>query len=211
MVKRTLEEKIKLVWIWALILSVVYFVIGAYLKSDGFKFDPPKTYELIKDTLTLTAAFLAPVAAFVLFSDWRKEHAAKNLEMITVDLNSLFKDLDLLYYFYNSDLESNIQVDILNFQHARVNRTLSLIRDEILLNKQKILSNNDEIKKFKEKIQMILYKTNELNGLYSEYQYCIERERNTIHMKIKVSYEGLQNLISTTNELGNLIKRINFE
>lgn len=82
MAKRTLEEKIKLVWIWALILSVVYFAIGAYLKSDGLKFDPSKTYDILKDTLTLTATFLAPVAAFVLFSDWRKQHRAISNENV---------------------------------------------------------------------------------------------------------------------------------
>lgn len=80
MTKKSLEKEIKLVWMWALILSVVYFTIGAYLKSDGPKFDPSKTYELLKDTLTLTAAFLAPVAAFVLFTDWRREHGDKRNE-----------------------------------------------------------------------------------------------------------------------------------
>ncbi|WP_166170183.1 hypothetical protein [Acinetobacter sp. SA01] len=50
------------------------------MNSDGSHFDPAKTYELIKDTLTLTATFLAPVAAFVLFSDWREPHVEKIIE-----------------------------------------------------------------------------------------------------------------------------------
>ncbi|WP_165495634.1 hypothetical protein [Acinetobacter sp. ANC 4173] len=49
------------------------------MKSDGPKFDPTKNYDLIKDTLTLTATFLTPVAAFVLFSDWREEHEVKSI------------------------------------------------------------------------------------------------------------------------------------
>lgn len=94
MTKKTLEEKIELVWIWALILSVVYFAIGAYLKSDGPKFDPSKTYELLKDTLTITASFLAPVAAFVLFSDWRLEHVEKKVE---TDSESIVRELNAIF------------------------------------------------------------------------------------------------------------------
>lgn len=79
MAKKTIEEKIKKVCWWAFGLSVLYFALGAFLQSDGYEFDPCKTYELIKDTLTLAAAFLAPVAAFVLFMNWREEHEVKSL------------------------------------------------------------------------------------------------------------------------------------
>ena len=46
MAKKTLEEKIKLVCWWALGLTILYFLIGAWLISDGSKFDPTKTYDL---------------------------------------------------------------------------------------------------------------------------------------------------------------------
>lgn len=85
MKKKTLKEKINIVCWWAVGLTVVYFIIGVILKSDGPKFDPIKTYDLIKDTLTLTATFLAPVAAFVLFSDWREEHNVKEIHS-TIDM-----------------------------------------------------------------------------------------------------------------------------
>jgi hypothetical protein len=98
MTKKTLEEKIKHVLVWAFILSIVYFAIGAYLKSDGPKFDPSKTYELLKDTLTLTAAFLAPVAAFVLFSDWRNEHVEKKLDSIADKLLIDINDIELILW-----------------------------------------------------------------------------------------------------------------
>ena len=74
MAKKTLEAQIKNVSWWAIGLSVLYFSVGAYLNSNGSHFDPAKTYDLIKDTFTLTAAFLAPVAAFVIFSGWRVQH-----------------------------------------------------------------------------------------------------------------------------------------
>lgn len=99
MAKKALEEKIKLVWIWALILSVIYFVISAWLMSDGYKIDSIKTYNLIKDTLTLAAAFLAPVIALVLFTDWKVEHMTISNEKITQDIHNSIKDIDVLLNF----------------------------------------------------------------------------------------------------------------
>lgn len=74
MIKKTLKQKIKRVCWWTAGLTILYFLVGAGLVSNGTRFDPIKTYNLLKDTLTLTATFLAPVAAFVLFSDWREQH-----------------------------------------------------------------------------------------------------------------------------------------
>ena len=85
MAKKTLEKKIKLVCQWALGLTILYFLIGAWLISDGPKFDPTKTYNLLKDTLSLTATFLAPVAAFVLFIDWKVEHSDKRNETLVFE------------------------------------------------------------------------------------------------------------------------------
>ena len=67
--KKSLKERIVSAVVWLTLLGVVYFVIGIFLITDGLNFNPEKVYELLKDTLTLAAAFLAPVAAFVLFSD----------------------------------------------------------------------------------------------------------------------------------------------
>lgn len=80
MEKKTLKQKIDCVKISAGLFAIIYFLIGAYLRSDGVRFDPQKTYELITDSLTLTAYFLAPITALVLFSDWREQHVEKLLE-----------------------------------------------------------------------------------------------------------------------------------
>lgn len=110
MSKKTLEGKIKTVCWWALGLTILYFLIGAFLISDGNKFDSTKTYNLLKDTLTLTAGFLAPVAAFVLFSDWREQHRQvreeaevfQNLNNIKADsrrLSEIFTEINNNYQF----------------------------------------------------------------------------------------------------------------
>lgn len=103
MAKKTLKERVKLVWRWTIILSITYFLIGIYLKSDGFNINPSITYELIKDTLTLTAAFLAPVAAFVLFSDWREEHQTKSLHALIDEIKVITQDIEntLKQYMHN--------------------------------------------------------------------------------------------------------------
>lgn len=78
MAKKTLEEKIKQVGFWTFGGVFWYLVIAFFLKSSypiyEYNLDRSATYDTIKDALTLAAAFLAPVAAFVLFSDWRDQH-----------------------------------------------------------------------------------------------------------------------------------------
>lgn len=108
MKKKTLREKINIVCWWAVGLTVVYFIIGVILKSDGPKFDPIKTYDLIKDTLTLTATFLAPVAAFVLFSDWREEHKIKSLLSLMDSIKNTTKEIEGLLVSFKSNIENRI-------------------------------------------------------------------------------------------------------
>lgn len=210
---KTLKEKIFDIAFWTVYFFCAFLIVGYLINSGFLKVVPvkDKIYEILKDALSISAAFLAPVAAFVLFSDWREEHVAKNLEIITDDLNRLFRDLDLLYYFYNSDLKSNIEVNILSFQHFRVNSTLPLIREEILLNESKILANSDDIEKYKNYVKQILFKTNEINGLYTRYKDSNKIDRNGINEEISKSYDDLLNQIQEVNLLGNLIKQINFE
>lgn len=75
-----LKNNLKCVRWGALVFAIGYFLVGAYLKSDGPKVDLSKVYELLRDSLTLTAYFLAPAAALVIYSNWRGEHVEKRLE-----------------------------------------------------------------------------------------------------------------------------------
>lgn len=108
MVKRRLKQKISCVKWSALLFAVIYFAIGVILKSDGPKFDPDKTYELMRDSLTLTAYFLAPVAAFVLFSDWRQEHIEKKLDGIADKLIIDVSDIEL--YLWQAHYKAAISI-----------------------------------------------------------------------------------------------------
>lgn len=76
MAKKTLAVKIKEVGFWTVIFFILYLIVG-YLLESSWLSKPIKLndiYDLLKDGLGITAAFLAPVAAFVLFSDWRDQH-----------------------------------------------------------------------------------------------------------------------------------------
>lgn len=78
MAKKTLEEKFREIGFWTFGFVFWYLVIAFFLKSSypiyEYSFNRKDAYEAIKDSLTLAAAFLAPVAALVLFTDWKAQH-----------------------------------------------------------------------------------------------------------------------------------------
>lgn len=76
MLKRTLSQKIKDVVFYSLVFFILYTIIAYLLETNWLSktIDLPKINGILKDSLTLTAAFLAPGAAFILFTDWREQH-----------------------------------------------------------------------------------------------------------------------------------------
>lgn len=107
MVKKSFEEKIKDVGFWTFIFFILYLIVGYLLESlwlsKPLKLDD--IYDLLKDGFGITAAFLAPVAAFVLFTDWRKEHREKikdtNIRELIKGCNRLFNEAYELNYKIN--------------------------------------------------------------------------------------------------------------
>ncbi|MDC4746947.1 hypothetical protein NQ846_17795, partial [Acinetobacter baumannii] len=96
-----LKDKIKKAIFGTLGGVLLYLVISFFLLSDYplhfDHFDHKKTYEVLKDALSIAAAFLAPVAAFILFTDWRYQHSAIKIEntseAIHKELNELLNIL----------------------------------------------------------------------------------------------------------------------
>ncbi|MDH2497046.1 hypothetical protein QDR74_00205 [Acinetobacter baumannii] len=78
MLKKSLHDQIKIIGFWTVGGVFWYLVIAFFLKSKypifDYSFNLEIAYDVIKDALTLAASFLAPVAAFVLFTDWRIQH-----------------------------------------------------------------------------------------------------------------------------------------
>lgn len=90
MTKKSLNEKFKVIGFWIFAGIFWYLVIAFFLKSKypifNFSFNPVTAYDVLKDALTLAAAFLAPVAAFVLFSNWREQHIEVEIEKGGIEL-----------------------------------------------------------------------------------------------------------------------------
>lgn len=113
MAKKTLDEKIKEVSFWTFVFFIIYLIIGYLLQTSWLhkSLEFSKLYELLKDGLTITAALLAPVAAFVLFSDWRLQHREITTEYNTSNIlsliNKFYWDLTIL----NKEINSIVKTD----------------------------------------------------------------------------------------------------
>ncbi|USA54593.1 hypothetical protein NDN13_05200 [Acinetobacter sp. C32I] len=117
MAKKTLDGKISSAIFWLLMFFISYFIIGFVLKVDlSSQFNANAFYDVLNDSLTLLAYFLAPVTALLLFSDWRQQHASINNEQISKELLNI---LDEFNNFYNIQVE-NFEV-VNNFYEFRSN------------------------------------------------------------------------------------------
>ncbi|MDQ8953482.1 hypothetical protein RFH42_10975 [Acinetobacter rudis] len=164
MAKKNLSEKIKIAVTWFVGLTCLYFVVAAWLNSDGPNFNPTLTYNLIKDTLTLAAAFLAPIAAFVLFSDWREQFVAQVKHRVLTQMYDIhFKLLRKLSYA-RAELTNSFSSD-----HDSEAESIFLMRKEFDNNIQEIrrLCGNSE---FTQKSQQASAKFKKLADLLSEIE-----------------------------------------
>lgn len=100
MAQEDLKVKIKKIWLWIVLGIIVYLFISFFLKSSypisHYKFDLTVAYDVLKDALTLAAAFLAPIAAFVLFNDWRETHARITNEKTSIEIIDALREMNSL-------------------------------------------------------------------------------------------------------------------
>ena len=70
-------------------------------------------YDILKDGMTITAAFLAPASAFLLFSNWREQYNAQFIDKSLINLMVILKDMEILLnrkgYELNDNAFNNIQ------------------------------------------------------------------------------------------------------
>lgn len=207
MKKKTLKKKISDVFWWTLGLSILYFLIGAYLQSDGPIFDPAKTYELIKDTLTLAATFLAPVAAFVLFSDWREEHNVKEIHSTIDMILELASEIELQLINCKKSIENP------NIQHVDNNIISLLIRLSVYY--IRLDEEDDSIGKFKESVLQYsshlrdankkLEKLEKLSVEIKEEDSCKRQEYNITNFEyqdlLKIVIDDFNQMVKLSVEL----------
>ena len=212
MAKKTLEEKIKLVCWWALGLTILYFLIGAWLISDGPKFDPTKTYDLLKDTLTLTAAFLAPVAAFVLFSDWREQHIEKLLEQESSEIYASYIDILDTWQHYRFEVEDDevFTQSTIESREAKHFGLMDRVEKAIQITEQ-LQSRDIKAKEFTElalncfkEIRNLIFELNIL-GSFKEKQFnpqkynfeYTDESNSEFSSRMELNFEGMQEQMMT--------------
>lgn len=152
MAKKTLKEKINDVAFWIVIFLILYLIIGYLLESlwlsKPLKLD--ELYDLLKDGLSVTAAFLAPVAAFILFSDWREQHNKQVRNEFALKVFTQFEALEKEIHEAGMIL---IEMEHL-VPHESQNR-FSSDRRPIYLNDKLFKDNSDLILSFNYKIDDI--------------------------------------------------------
>ncbi len=212
MAKKTLEEKIKLVCWWALGLTILYFLIGAWLISDGPKFDSTKTYNLLKDTLTLTAAFLAPVAAFVLFSDWREQHIEKLLEQESSEIYASYIDILDTWQHYRFEVEDDevFTQSTIESREAKHFGLMDRVEKAIQITEQ-LQSRDIKAKEFTElalncfkEIRNLIFELNIL-GSFKEKQFnpqkynfeYTDESNSEFSSRMELNFEGMQEQMMT--------------
>nr|WP_228289827.1 hypothetical protein [Acinetobacter pittii] len=158
MADRELKDKIKTVGFWTFGGVFWYLVISFFLLSDypiqNNFFDHKKAYEVLKDGLTLAATFLAPVAAFVLFSDWREEHRVKSLLNLIDQIKLKAGKIEDNFINYENKIKkmrvtSNQDYKMFDDSELITEMLLSLSRDYIELD-----SDRDEIADYRSLIDL---------------------------------------------------------
>ncbi|WFT03486.1 hypothetical protein [Acinetobacter baumannii] len=136
MANKSLNEKFKIIGFWTFGGIFWYLLISFFLLSDypiqDYPFNHKKTYEVLKDALSLAAAFLAPVAAFVLFSDWRDQHRSISNEKVSRQIVDNLSDL--LPFIGKSDIYLTNQEEINKFSQSYFSYVIQLRRNATSIN-----------------------------------------------------------------------------
>ncbi|MNR82489.1 hypothetical protein D3C72_132480 [compost metagenome] len=209
MAKNTLLEKIKIVGFWTFGGVFWYLVIAFFLKSSypiyEYDFNRSTAYDVLKDALTLAAAFLAPIAAFVLFSDWRREHVEKKIEndseLVIKDINLIMRNL--LQYLKiiacgdKGSEERGLQIN--NSKNILLVEIDSLVRDI-----KRINESNKMVGEFKgyalEISKALKESTGKMYKLDRKFQIS-DKEFSPSFIEIDSSIKNLNNQINLLNDL----------
>ncbi|HGE6785888.1 TPA: hypothetical protein ACGBZH_003255 [Acinetobacter baumannii] len=183
MAKKKLNAKIKNVCFWTFAGIFWYLVVSYFLLSDypiqNYPFNHKKAYEVLKDALTLAATFLAPVAAFVLFSDWREQHVAVKNEKLSEEILRIVTTDFLSFYNLNPRLKADVEK--FNEQQMQFHRDVA----NLFLKVDEIDAVDDQAISFKENIKKL---DNDFLGLYLSLFKQIE---------IVIEYDAIAEFLDT--------------
>lgn len=159
MKSRTLKNKINDIVFVICAGGVIYLIVGFLMKTNWLNCPKPlpDLYEIVRDTLTLMAYFLAPAIALVLFSDWRQEHVEKSREQQGQEIFSLVKQIELQLNEFHADV---VEVEIID---------------------ENASENMEEIYK------PLIKNISKLEGFISEFDFDDEKAKSFIHLVKKIA------------------------
>ncbi|MDS7930658.1 hypothetical protein RMB13_14485 [Acinetobacter sp. V102_4] len=210
MARKNLKVKVELTIFWLGLFCLSYLIFGFILKSDLTKpIDSSIFYEVLKDSLSISAAFFAPIAAFILFSDWREQHNKQVRNEFGLKVFNQFekfsKGIDQAGFIYT-------ELDCLLPKEARDKRDPFRIRiglDHPIFHKNKnlILSYFKQVQQIQEEFQALIENfryfgvvTNQLIDMKSWIDSTLEEFVN-IHEEDETYSEFLQFLEKIIKEL----------
>ncbi|WP_372402955.1 hypothetical protein ACDW34_09220 [Acinetobacter piscicola] len=185
MFKKQLNEKIKDILFGAIIFFMMYLIIGFLLKSEWLASSKElwkNFYELFRDGLTLTAYFLAPSAAFILFSDWREQHNKQVKNEFALKVFNQFERFEAEIHAAQMiwvEMDSLVPEESKNILDSM--RIPIYLNDEIF-NKNKILITSyfgkineiqDEFKVFLDKLRYLAVVSNKHQDLFLVIKYLL--------------------------------------
>ncbi|MBJ8482622.1 hypothetical protein [Acinetobacter vivianii] len=218
MIRTSLEDKIKDIVFWTIVFFILYTILGFLLETNWLSktISLPKINEILKDSLTITATFLAPVAAFVLFSDWREQHNKQvrnefglkvfnQFEKFSKEIDKasfLFTELDCLMPDEHRDkLDPNRMPLMLYHPIFEENRNL------ILSFWNQIHVIQEEFNTLIDKFRYFGVVTNQLRQMESWLKNILEEFEN-IHDELNDSYSEYLQFLEIIDEKLNLYKRL---
>ncbi|MFP0263748.1 hypothetical protein [Acinetobacter pittii] len=146
MAKKDLKDKIELTIFWLGSFCLIYLIFGFILKSDLTKpIDSSIFYEVLKDSLTITAAFLAPIAAFILFSDWRDNHRLVRNEKEVDDLFKKIRVEDLAFNKFISELAHQKDQKDINIMDQYLDENV-ILKENVILSLNELEGINTRLK-----------------------------------------------------------------
>lgn len=156
MKSKTLKNKINDIVFVICAGGVLYLIVGFLMKTNWLSCPKPlpDLYEVVRDTLTLMAYFLAPAIALVLFSDWRQEHVEKSREQQGEELYKLIKQADSeLHAFYmdayDEENHNDLQADyIISLYRALLDKTnkVEMLLGEFDFNDEQAIAFKNQVK-----------------------------------------------------------------
>lgn len=170
MANKTLKEKIKDLIFWMIMFFIFYLIVGYLIQSQYLHsvVDVNHLYDLFRDSLTLTAYFLAPFAAFMLFNDWREQHKTlkveKEAELIIHNTYTAHKELLILFNTICSGKKDDRQISLNVFQ----------LKNELLLQSKFLRHNAERLKKLDTKSDIFV-------DIVNSFAHTLSKAANQLH------------------------------